>query len=286
MTTNRSNWQEAGYSTDGCKSPTDLPDGLGAEQQIRVMSAQDEHVLSDMVHHHPDDLLLMDYATGALGEAESLVIATHAALCPLCRRKIAEFEAVGGAALGQLEAAQMGDDALAGVMARLDKSLDASMRDGQPTAAGDPSSQSSGAQSSGAQSSEAIGDMSIPQPLRGYLKAALEDLPWQNVLRGMDEVSLQVGSNDMVRTKMMRIQPGAAMPQHTHEGAELTLVLKGAFADERGHFQRGDLAFTDSDVEHRPIADDHEVCYCLAVTTAPLRLTGPIGRLINPFIKY
>lgn len=273
MTTNRNNWREAGYSTEGCKSSSDLPAGLGAEQQIRVMSAEDENLLGDMVHHHPDDLLLMDYASGALGEAESLVIATHAALCPLCRRKIDEFEAVGGAALGDLEGADMGKDALASAMARLDQGPEAlaALSNGHDT-------QNNG-QNGG-------GDMSVPQPLRGYLNAALEDLPWQNVLRGLDEVSLQVGSNDMVRTKMMRIQPGAAMPQHTHEGAELTLVLKGAFADERGHFQRGDLAFTDSDVEHRPIADDSEVCYCLAVTTAPLRLTGPIGRLINPFIRY
>ncbi|MBV6631681.1 MAG: ChrR family anti-sigma-E factor [Alphaproteobacteria bacterium] len=232
------------------------------------MSAEDENRLGEMVHHHPDDLLLMDYASGALGEAESLVIATHAALCPLCRRKIAEYEAVGGAALGELDAAEMADDALAGVMARLDQSLEKPVEQAVASAHADG------------------GDMTVPQPLRGYLNAALEDLPWTNVLRGLDEVTLQVGSNDMVRTKMMRIQPGAAMPQHTHEGAELTLVLKGAFADERGHFQRGDLAFTDSDVEHKPIADDHEVCYCLAVTTAPLRLTGPIGRLINPFIRY
>ena len=38
------------------------------------------------VRHHPDDELLLDYASGALGEAESLVIATHMALCPICRR--------------------------------------------------------------------------------------------------------------------------------------------------------------------------------------------------------
>jgi putative transcriptional regulator len=35
-----------------------------------------------------------------------------------------------------------------------------------------------------------------------------------------------------------------------------------------------------------PTADDDGDCVCLAVTDAPLRLTGPIGRLFNPFIRF
>lgn len=220
------------------------------------------------VRHHPDDELLLDYASGALGEAESLVIATHMALCPICRRKVADYEAIGGATLEAAEEIPVADDALARIMA----SIDAGLSDKKSSEQIDFKTESF--------------DANIPQPLRDYLPSTLENLPWQSVLRGLDEVTLQVGSNDMVRTKMLRIQPGAAMPQHTHEGTELTLVLCGAFQDERGHFARGDLAFTDSNVEHRPVADEGEVCYCLAVTTAPLRLTGPVGRFFNSFIKY
>ena len=83
----------------------------------------------------------------------------------------------------------------------------------------------------------------------------------------------------------MRIKSGTAMPSHTHEGTELTLVLAGGFSDERGHFLRGDLAEVDASVDHRPIADPGDDCICLAVTDAPLRLTGPFGRLLNPFLR-
>ncbi|MEO0392483.1 MAG: ChrR family anti-sigma-E factor [Pseudomonadota bacterium] len=270
MTDNRNNWQEAAVS------------GLvnlasGDNQHLRILSSDDEEQLAMMVHHHPDDALLLDYATGALGEAESLVVATHIALCPLCRRKVAEFEAIGGAALDQVEQAPMADDALEHMMARLDASLTTQIDDVAPEAH---------APDTVVTSEDSPAALTVPQPLRGYLQAELENLPWQNVIRGLDEVTLEVGTDDKVRTKMLRIQPGCAMPQHTHDGAELTLVLDGAFSDERGYFARGDLAVTGVDVEHRPIADDKRACYCLAVTTAPLRLTGPLGRLINPFIKY
>ena len=45
--------------------------------------------------HHPEPALLMEYASGASPEPFSLVIATHLALCPECRRSVAELEAAG-----------------------------------------------------------------------------------------------------------------------------------------------------------------------------------------------
>ena len=75
------------------------------------------------------------------------------------------------------------------------------------------------------------------------------------------------------------------MPVHTHASSELTLVLAGGFTDQFGHFLRGDLAEADASVEHRPVADPGEDCLCLAVTDGPMRLTGPLGRLINPFLR-
>ncbi|MBL6081381.1 cupin domain-containing protein [Belnapia sp. T18] len=42
--------------------------------------------------------------------------------------------------------------------------------------------------------------------------------------------------------RLLRIKPGTALPRHSHRGTELTLVLKGAFADETGHYGPGGLA--------------------------------------------
>ena len=35
--------------------------------------------------HHPPETLLLEYATGALREAQALSLATHLAYCPACR---------------------------------------------------------------------------------------------------------------------------------------------------------------------------------------------------------
>ena len=48
---------------------------------------------------------------------------------------------------------------------------------------------------------------------------------------------------------------GYGLPAHGHNGAELTLVLRGAYQDEVGRFGIGDAADLDESVEHRPVAD-------------------------------
>ena len=49
--------------------------------------------------HHPSDALLLDYATGYLGEGWSLAVATHVSMCSTCQESLAEMEAIGGAML-------------------------------------------------------------------------------------------------------------------------------------------------------------------------------------------
>ena len=77
------------------------------------------------------------------------------------------------------------------------------------------------------------------------------------------------------------INPGRVMPSHTHDGSEVTLVLRGGFSDPTGHYRRGDIAIADSDLDHHPRADEDEDCICFAVIDAPLRLTGTVGRIVQ-----
>lgn len=219
-----------------------------------------------MVRHHPAEDLLIDYATGALGEAEALVVATHLALCPDCRATVAAYEAMGGAMLDGIDPEPVGGDLLDRVMARLDEAPPA------PTRAA-------------AVRIDAEGRAPlIPRPLRDYVGGDLGDVAWKPVMRGLDERRIACPGEAKVR--LMRIRAGVSMPRHTHKGREMTLVLAGGFTDDTGHFLRGDLSLTDGTVDHLPTADDDGDCICVAVTDAPLRLTGPIGRLFNPFIRF
>lgn len=214
-------------------------------------------------HIAPDELLL-DYASGALSEPMNLVVATHLALAPQARRRVCEFEEIGGAMLDEIEPEPIEGGAVDALLERLDEvDTDA------PEA---PASRM-----------KPVGDTALPEPLRSYVGTCLDELNW--VSRGpLDEVAL-LSDQPGVKTRLMRIRPGAAMPSHTHEGFEATLVLQGGFTDSTGHYRRGDIAVADDDVDHRPVADDDEVCICLAVTEGRLKLTGPVGRWLNPFVR-
>jgi putative transcriptional regulator len=76
-----------------------------------------------------------------------------------------------------------------------------------------------------------------------------------------------------------------AVPDHGHNGIELTLVLQGAFRDETGRFGVGDLEVADDTLDHTPIAERGAPCICLAATDAPLKFKSLIPRLLQPLLR-
>ena len=99
---------------------------------------------------------------------------------------------------------------------------------------------------------------------------------------GRSSASMRVGSD--VPGRITRIPGGVAMPDHGHRGTELTLVLQGAFKDEEDRFGRGDIEVANEDLHHTPVAEEGDVCICLAATDAPLRFRGILPRIAQPFI--
>lgn len=212
--------------------------------------------------HHLDDALLIEYAAGSLAEPVSLVVATHLALCPHCRERVAHYEALGGALLEESMREEEGQaEGFAALLARLDEPEPAPAQ---------------------AQAAQAP-DIRLPMPLRGYLEDRLEALPWKS--RGAVKSADLLPQVPGYSVRLMRIRAGAAMPEHSHHGLEMTLVLDGGFSDEDGHYQRGDISVVDGETVHRPVADDDGECLCLVVTDAPLRLTGRFARLLNPLLR-
>lgn len=123
-----------------------------------------------------------------------------------------------------------------------------------------------------------------PRALKHFLGASVDDLAFKSLLPGIREHRL--ARADGLDTVLYRIRPGKRMPQHTHHGSEITLVLRGSFSDADQRFARGDIAITDEHVDHIPVAGDEGECVCFAVLDAPLKLTGFFGRLVNPFLPH
>jgi putative transcriptional regulator len=210
---------------------------------------------------HPTDELLFAYAAGSLDEASSLLIASHATLCPHCRRQIALGEEVGGTVLETLPPDDLGDEALLSVMARLDNA---------PQAAPEPRQRAKAAEE-------------FPAPLAHYFAAPDVDQGWRWWAPGVKQ--RLVMRNNQARVRLLKIAPGKPMPHHRHGGLEYTLVLSGGFSDESGDYDVGDFTIADDQVVHQPVASA-EGCICLTMSCAPLQLTSRFGRLINPFLPF
>lgn len=217
-------------------------------------------------HFHPDPEVLLAYAAGTLDEAGSVLVATHLALCPGCRREAARLEAVGSALTDSLEPAPLSPGALDAALARLDEA---------PEPAPPPTGPAYDDETR----------RSVPEPLRRYLGGSLSSLPWKWRGFAIRELPLAIGGGP-VRASLIRVKAGAALPAHTHTGVETTLVLSGAFRDGDAVFARGDVATATNADDHRPVTTPEAECLCFAVIDGPLRLTGPMGRLLNRFVRF
>ncbi|MGF1454676.1 MAG: ChrR family anti-sigma-E factor [Alphaproteobacteria bacterium] len=215
--------------------------------------------------HHPDPEMLLAFATGALDPALSLVIETHAALCPQCRKDLDTYDAIGGAMLDAADPVDLSDGLAARVMAQLEGVLPAFA----DMAAGEDAPIDFGAPSD-----PDLDD--LPEALKGIAREAFQQQGWKKTAKGLHILDL-CGDLDGPDIHIFRLQPGASAPRHTHRGQECTLVLKGAFRDEVGRYGPGDIAMGSPDLTHRPVAEEDGTCLALSVTTAPVQLTGVMG---------
>lgn len=213
------------------------------------------------IRHHLSDALLMAYAAGELPEAFGLVVATHVSLCDECRAQVAAWEAVGGAVIEEEvgATAEMSDAALEACLARIDGLAQATTRV--------------------APKRQGI----FPAPLAEYVGGDLSRVKWRPVGKGVKQAILP--TDRMASARLLYIPAGVAVPDHGHRGLEMTLVLQGAFADEKDRFGPGDVEIADAELEHTPVAEPGPDCICLAATDAPLRFKGLVPRLAQPLFR-
>ncbi len=206
----------------------------------------------------PLDALLASYCVGGLEPATHALVASHLLLSSRNRRFVAALEDLAAAEMDDVTPKKLDDrDArLARIFA------DAPVREAPPAL---PTS------------------TILPAPLLRFVGRDLGDVKWRMKLPGVREC--RIAENDQGEASLLWIGGGRSVPSHTHEGSEVTLVLSGAFSDVTGRYGRGDISIVDADVDHRPRTSEGEDCICFAVTDAPLRLTGPVGRILDRFFS-
>jgi len=232
------------------------------------------------INHHLDEATLFSYVAGSLSQGMALVVASHISICDSCRERVFETEAIGGALLNEMVSDNSSDSsasvkvdetALEQVLACLDEvertiSLDSSLSDGEPDAC----------------SPGNTGE--VPAPLSDYIGGSLDAVQWKRLSPGFYYFDVFKEQRGICR--LLKVAPGKSILPHGHHGNELTLLLRGSYADEVGRFAQGDVADLDDQIEHQPLVDGNEDCICLVATDSPLRFTTLLGKVMQPITRF
>ncbi|MGH1486329.1 MAG: ChrR family anti-sigma-E factor [Cellvibrionaceae bacterium] len=211
-----------------------------------------------MTQHHPSNDLLAEFSSGTLDTAQAVAISAHLHFCHKCRCAVQEMEQVAGAMLEELSPQVLPEAGFDDLMAAIDKkdqAITVSTEEFESTLP------------------RAVTRMTSDTPLK-----------WRKVTNSLKTATLTAGQNQY-EVSLQKIQAGGTVPKHDHRGMEMTVVLKGSFSDKQGIYQEGDFLIKQPGDIHQPVSARHEDCLCLSIQAAPVKLTGLLGKLMNPFIR-
>lgn len=200
------------------------------------------------------------HASGTLDPALSLLMATQRAVVGDKDAALFLSDALSGALLERETPSEMSENALESTLAAIDTLETGKCILNNPVQL----------------ASNALDEiLALPEPLRGLAIEAAGNKGWQKTAPGIQRLTLNTGSE--AEAEIYRIEPGTAVPRHSHEGSEFTLVVSGGFTDETGSYGPGDLTVKGPEDTHQPVADQGEVCFTLAVRDGGLKFTGFLG---------
>ncbi|MBY6210796.1 ChrR family anti-sigma-E factor [Microbulbifer agarilyticus] len=229
-----------------------------------------------MIHYHPDNNMLLEYASGSLSWAQSLAVSAHIHFCPQCAAQMKMLNNVGGnllSASAPVASVEREDSAIFGdLMQRIEARENE--EDEEPAAP---------AKAVRERTSRDPAFSAVP-PVVKKLLAQNPVLKWRRLSKGLKEARLKTGQNEL-EVSFHRIAPGSKVAEHDHRGKEITLVLYGSFSDGEGVYSTGDFLVREPGQVHRPTATQDQECLCLSVVEAPVALTGLLGRMMNPFLS-
>lgn len=219
-----------------------------------------------MARFHPNAEFLAEYSSGSLTPAQAVSVSAHLHFCTSCRDHVHSLEEIGGLLLERANAEALSGGALERVMACIES--------GAPTVeAGEKPGPAM----------DTPGCEELPALVRRLVPEA--GMKWQSLSPSLQIARLPIGERRF-ELALHRIKAGGKAPEHDHRGLEITVVLKGSFSDEDAVYQEGDFIVREPGQVHTPNATRQDECICLSACEAPIRMVGPLKRLLNPFLGF
>ncbi|EPE96223.1 ChrR family anti-sigma-E factor [Rhizobium grahamii] len=216
-----------------------------------------------MIQHHLTDEMIAAMAAGTLEAGWALGATTHLTMCSACRAGLHAFERIGGYFLE----CEVANDNLDEGWREMERRITESQWEEDPVTS----------------SPRSEAEMFLPEPLATYVDRA-GGLKWRFLGRGAAQMIVPT-EDETTTVRLLKIPAGQPVPEHSHRGTELTLVLDGSFTDEVSTFGPGDVEIADGTLTHTPRATEGKDCICLAVTDAPLKFSSLHMRLFQRLFK-
>lgn len=232
-----------------------------------------------MIKHHPKSDLLQAFVRGDLPASVSAAIAIHVDMCPKCQAEISALtkenaelsfeeaflhkfqvdseqgesdidisEMASEIGFEQMIASITQDESLAQPVIRRDKSI---------TVKGQ--------------------EYLLPRAIENMEVGKFSSIG------KLARARLNLGEGD-IHTSLLQIEAGGEIPEHTHNGYEITLLLDGNFQDQMGRYEAGDFIMLDGNHQHSPMTK--KGCLCLTVVSDSLHFTKGINKLLNPIGQF
>jgi putative transcriptional regulator len=227
--------------------------------------------MTHTIKFHPGLMLLEQYVEGSLSADVALAVSAHIDLCPHCQQLSHDITVDQAAALGEQNVSAHDE--------QQDWQQMVDFITSQP-----------GLSAASVQRSDALPQVAsvtvngrtfeIPRALS---RLAEKQNKWLQ-LGGIATAKLPTG--DKQHVSLLYIDKGTEIPNHTHLGLEMTLVLAGKIVDENGEYGVGDLLINSPDDTHTPRTLADEDCLCLSVLSAPLKFNKGLTRLLNPLQQF
>ncbi|GGB59460.1 ChrR family anti-sigma-E factor [Shewanella inventionis] len=224
-----------------------------------------------MINYHPDQHLLSLHAKGELPLSMSIAISAHAEFCAHCQQQLdqmtlalseQQFEQNQTIQPASIEQHGQLDDLLNQFLNNTLDSLDTEVKT-KPQ-------------------SSLVADNSVTIKGQQYMLPRVFKQQITSGWQGIGKVSrLRLDTGEpQARASLLHIAANGEIPDHTHKGSELTLLLAGEFSDCYNTYKPGDFMLLDQNHEHSPKTT--EGCLCYTIVDAPLYFTKGISKLLNP----
>lgn len=215
------------------------------------------------IRFHPNDDILTCYAAGDLEPATSIMLSAHLELCSHCRARVAELEDAQAQKMALVPSEPLSEE--------LNDLLDTILC--HPDLPRDEVAEATKAH---------IEINSKLFMLPRALQQHDEQIgPWSRLPGNIKRAHVATGGHS--KMNFIYMDCNSALPQHTHQGLEITLVLAGEFMDEHATYKPGDFIVQTSEHRHAPKTRADQDCLCLTLLDAPLHFTTGLATLLNPF---